>query len=76
MKDGDFYPSPLLHSFRYCQDTVIKIARKLGMEVKETLCTRDDLYLADEAFFTGTAAESTPIREVDEEQLAQENEER
>ena len=35
------------------------------MEVKETLCTRDDLYLADEAFFTGTAAEITPIIEVD-----------
>lgn len=66
VKDGViFTPHPYSILLGITRDTVIKIARKLGMEVKETLCTRDDLYLADEAFFTGTAAEITPIIEVD-----------
>lgn len=47
------------------RDTVITIAKDLGIEIKEERFTRDDLYIADEAFFTGTAAEITPIREVD-----------
>ena len=47
------------------RDSVIAIARDLGMTVKEERFSRDELYLADEAFFTGTAAEVTPIREVD-----------
>lgn len=45
--------------------TVIELARDLGYEVESRPMTRDDVYLADEAFFTGTAAEVTPIREVD-----------
>ncbi len=45
--------------------TVIELARTLGHEVLSRPLTRDDVYLADEAFFTGTAAEITPIREVD-----------
>ena len=45
--------------------TVIELARELGYEVESRPMTRDDVYLADEAFFTGTAAEVTPIREVD-----------
>jgi len=47
------------------RDCVITIARDLGFAVREELFSRDDLYVADEAFFTGTAAEITPIREVD-----------
>lgn len=47
------------------RDTVITIARDLGLTVQECRLTRDQLWLADEAFFTGTAAEITPIREVD-----------
>ncbi len=47
------------------RDCLIKIARGLGYEVVEQQFTRDELYTADEAFFTGTAAELTPIREVD-----------
>jgi branched-chain amino acid aminotransferase len=47
------------------RDTVICIAREMGLEVREGRVTRDQLWLADEAFFTGTAAEITPIREVD-----------
>jgi branched-chain amino acid aminotransferase len=44
---------------------VIQLAADLGYEVTARRITRDDLYIADEAFFTGTAAEVTPIREVD-----------
>jgi branched-chain amino acid aminotransferase len=45
--------------------TVIELARDLGYTVTAKPMTRDDVYLADEAFFTGTAAEVTPIRELD-----------
>ncbi len=45
--------------------SIIEVARELGYTVVEQQFTRDELYIADEAFFTGTAAELTPIREVD-----------
>ncbi|MGB5835116.1 MAG: branched-chain amino acid transaminase [Thiohalocapsa sp.] len=45
--------------------TVMTLAREIGIEVVERRITRDEVYIADEAFFTGTAAEVTPIREVD-----------
>jgi branched-chain amino acid aminotransferase len=45
--------------------TVIEIARDKGMRVEERAITRDELYVADEVFLTGTAAEVTPIREID-----------
>lgn len=47
------------------RDALMTIARDLGYQVQEQQFTRDELYIADEAFFTGTAAELTPIREVD-----------
>ena len=47
------------------RDTIITLARELGMTVTERSITRDEVYVADECFFTGTAAEVTPIREVD-----------
>jgi branched-chain amino acid aminotransferase len=47
------------------RDSVMAIARDEGIEVSEERFTRDELYIADEAFFTGTAAEITPIRELD-----------
>ena len=47
------------------RDSVVQIARELGIEVVETQIQRAALYLSDEAFFTGTAAEITPIRSVD-----------
>jgi branched-chain amino acid aminotransferase len=47
------------------RDSIIEIAKDEGMEVKEERFTRDEVYIADEAFFTGTAAEITPIRELD-----------
>jgi branched-chain amino acid aminotransferase len=48
------------------RDTVLQLAESCGIRACEQLFTRDELYIADEAFFTGTAAEITPIREVDE----------
>ncbi len=47
------------------RDTVISLAREMGLEVQEGRITRDQLWLADECFLTGTAAEITPVREVD-----------
>ncbi|ODT35690.1 MAG: branched chain amino acid aminotransferase [Lautropia sp. SCN 70-15] len=48
------------------RNSVIQIAKDLGIEVREKRITRDEMYCADEAFFTGTAAEVTPIRELDD----------
>ena len=48
------------------RDAVIAIAGDKGIEVIEQPITRDELYTADEAFLTGTAAEITPVREVDD----------
>ena len=47
------------------RETIIEFARELGIAVHERRITRDEVYIADEAFFTGTAAEVTPIRELD-----------
>ena len=47
------------------RDSIIKIAKELNYEIKETTIPREMLYIADELFFTGTAAEVTPIRSVD-----------
>ena len=47
------------------RDTIIHFADKNNILVKEKRITRDEIYIADEAFFTGTAAEVTPIRELD-----------
>jgi branched-chain amino acid aminotransferase len=47
------------------RDTVMTLAREQGYEIIEKRITRDEIYVADEAFFTGSAAEVTPIRELD-----------
>ncbi len=47
------------------RDTIFELAHEIGKPVREKQITRDEVYIADEAFFTGTAAEVTPIREVD-----------
>lgn len=66
VKDG-YLKTPLLHSILegVTRDSVIELAREQGIAVRERDFGRDELYIADEAFFTGTAAEVTPIREVD-----------
>ena len=46
--------------------SILQIARDKGVEIRERDITRDELYVADEVFFTGTAAEVTPIREIDD----------
>jgi len=51
--------------------SVIEIARDKGIEVLETAITRDELYTADEVFLTGTAAEVTPIREIDHRRIGE-----
>jgi len=47
------------------RETVMRLAEELGLKVQVRRITRDEVYIADEAFFTGTAAEVTPIRELD-----------
>lgn len=47
------------------RDTIVQLAKEIGLEVIEKRITRDEVYTADEAFFSGTAAEVTPIRELD-----------
>lgn len=47
------------------RETIVTLAEEFGYEVREKRITRDEVYVADEAFFTGTAAEVTPIRELD-----------
>ena len=47
------------------RNTVFSICKDLGLEIKEKPITRDEIYISDEAFFSGTAAEVTPIRELD-----------
>jgi branched-chain amino acid aminotransferase len=51
------------------RDTVVQLARRLGIKVVEERVPREGLYLCDELFFTGTAAEITPIRSVDKIQV-------
>jgi len=51
------------------RDTIMTLASELKIPVGQERLTRDDLYIADEAFFTGTAAEVTPIREIDDRRI-------
>lgn len=53
------------------RETVMRLAAEEGIEVVEKRITRDEIYIADEAFFTGTAAEVTPIRELDNRQIGE-----
>lgn len=67
IKDGKIYEPEIASALTgITRDTVITLAREFGLEVQSKRLTRDDIYLADEAFFTGTAAEVTPIRELDD----------
>ena len=66
VKDGAIYEPEIASALTgITRASVIAIAKDLGLEVKSKRLTRDDVYIADEAFFTGTAAEVTPIRELD-----------
>jgi branched-chain amino acid aminotransferase len=67
VRDGVIYTPPLGSSVLpgITRDSVMTIARDLGYEVREDVLQREALYIADELFFAGTAAEITPIRSVD-----------
>ncbi len=71
VKDGVLATPPLSTSILpgITRDTILALARDLGYEVVERALIRTDLYLADEAFMTGTAAEVTPLRSVDDHEL-------
>jgi len=66
VKNGCLYEPELTSALvGITRESVITLASEMGLKVSPRRITRDDLYIADEAFFTGTAAEVTPIREVD-----------
>ncbi|MCX8144999.1 MAG: branched-chain amino acid transaminase [Azovibrio sp.] len=66
VKQGKLYTPDLTSCLEgITRATIITLAGELGIEVQEKRITRDEVYCADEAFFTGTAAEVTPIRELD-----------
>ncbi|MGK2914304.1 MAG: branched-chain amino acid transaminase [Porticoccaceae bacterium] len=66
VRDGVIYTPELTSCLEgITRDTVIKLAGELGYPVREKRITRDETYIADEAFFTGTAAEVLPICEID-----------
>jgi len=67
VKNGKIHTPPLHATILpgITRDTVIRLATDLGYTVAETMMLREFLYLADEVFFTGTAAEITPIRSID-----------
>src|SRR6187200_1154191 len=71
VKDGRIWTPPLSTSILpgITRDSVIQIAQDLGYVVEEANLIRSDLYLADEIFMTGTAAEVTPVRSVDDHEL-------
>jgi len=66
VRDGVLYTPDLTSALDgITRRTIMQLAREADIEVVEKRITRDEVYIADEAFFTGTAAEVTPIREVD-----------
>ena len=67
VRDGRLLTAPFGSSILggITRDTVLQLARDLGVVVEERFFTRDELYIADEVFLCGTAAEITPVREID-----------
>jgi branched-chain amino acid aminotransferase len=71
VRDGEIYTPPLGSSILggITRDSVMTLARDLGYTVSESVIPREALYIADEIFFVGTAAEVTPVRSVDKQQI-------
>jgi branched-chain amino acid aminotransferase len=66
VRKGVLYtPDPVCALEGITRDTIMQLAHEAGIKVVEKRFTRDEIYICDEAFFTGTAAEVTPIRELD-----------
>jgi branched-chain amino acid aminotransferase len=72
VKDGVIYEPEIASALiGITRATIHTLAKELGLTVISKRLTRDDIYIADEAFFTGTAAEVTPIRELDSRQIGE-----
>ncbi|MCE1658516.1 aminotransferase class IV, partial [Enterobacter hormaechei] len=71
VKDGILFTPPFTSAALpgITRDAIIKLAKDLGLEVREQVLSRESLYLADEVFMSGTAAEITPVRSVDDIQV-------
>ena len=71
VRDGKIHTPPLGASVLpgITRDTILKLAERLDIPLVETIIPREMLYIADEVFFSGTAAEITPIRSVDRIQI-------
>ncbi|WP_248885002.1 branched-chain amino acid transaminase [Acidithiobacillus acidisediminis] len=70
VRDGTLYTPTLTSALEgITRDTILRFARDAGIPIVEKQLTRDEFYIADEAFFTGTAAEVTPIREIDDRKI-------
>lgn len=66
VRKGKLYTPDLTSALEgITRDTIVQLATEMGLQIIEKRITRDEVYSADEAFFTGTAAEVTPIRELD-----------
>lgn len=71
-RDGVLKTTPLTSILDgITRNSIIQIARDAGLRVEEQRFTRDELYCADEVFFSGTAAEITPIREIDDRKIGE-----
>lgn len=74
VKNNELITPPNDYTLRsITQDSIIAIAKSLGIEVKQRHITRDEVYIADECFLVGTAAEVTPVREVDYRRIGVDN---
>ena len=72
VRDGVVYTPELTSALDgITRATILTLCSELGIEVREKRITRDEVYVADECFFTGTAAEVTPIRELDGRQIGE-----
>lgn len=70
VKNGELFTPVLTSALEgITRETIIQLAKKLNLKISEKKITRDEVYISDEAFFTGTAAEVTPIRELDGRQI-------
>src|SRR5699024_9573887 len=72
VRDGVLYTPDLTCALDgITRRTIMTFAQELGLECREKRITRDEVYIADEAFFTGTAAEVMPIRELDDRSIGE-----
>ena len=70
VKNGELFTPVLTSALEgITRETIIQLAKNLNLKISEKKITRDEVYISDEAFFTGTAAEVTPIRELDGRQI-------